>query len=144
MSQSSHNSGSGPLGHGYREDFGDPAGAAILDEGHVSQLKALVTESTRTLFAELSSIFRRESITRFENLEKAVQNRDAEAVNRLAHSLIGSAASLGARQLQIALRWLEAEAPVGDWQRIETAHAAVVRYRAILLDELKRCDGGRS
>jgi HPt (histidine-containing phosphotransfer) domain-containing protein len=142
MSSSSHTTGSSHFGAGQREDFGDPAAAEVLDENHIAQLKALVTDNSKSLFAELALIFRRESVTRFEKLGVAVKGKDAVAVARLSHSLIGSAASLGARQLQIALRKLECESSSADWPRIEASYEAVCRFREILLTELTRYDGG--
>lgn len=108
----------------------------------MSQLKELVTDSKRSLFAELAEIFKRESVGRFQKLEVAVQEKDAASIAKLSHSLIGSAASLGARQLQIALRALEKQAASADWAKIQSGHSEVARFRRVLLDELDRHEGG--
>ncbi len=51
------------------------------------------------MIAELSKLFQSDTLPRLANLRVAVQGGDAGAVERIAHSLKGSSANMGARQM---------------------------------------------
>lgn len=98
----------------------------MLDDKHVSQLKAMAMPGRPSLFSELSAIFRREAPERMNKLAHAVAHREAEQVGRLAHAMVGSLSTLGARRMQLAARSLEQVAFANDWSRIPAAHARVM------------------
>lgn len=100
--------------------------AEVLDTRHVAQLKGMRLPGRPSLFQELSAIFRREAPERMQKLASAVRAQDAEQVGRLAHAMVGSLSTLGARRMQQAARSLEQAAFAGDWGLIPAAHARVM------------------
>lgn len=99
----------------------DGAGAEVLDSKHMAQLRALMVGGKSTLFSELSAIFRKEAPARFELLHQAVTTRQLTEVARLSHSFVGSAASIGGRQLQNRMKALELAALAGENASIDKA-----------------------
>lgn len=98
----------------------------IIDLGHLRQLESLRVAGKRSLFFELSTLFCSEMPPRLEKLGAMVRQRDAAAVAKLAHAIVGSAATVGGRKLQSELRALEVAVESGDWPRIEGKHRAVI------------------
>lgn len=98
----------------------------VLELRHVAQLKSMGMPGRPTLFHELSAIFLREAPERLEKLAVALQGKDAEQVAKLAHAMVGSLSTLGARRMQQAARSLEQAAFSGDWTLIPAAHACVM------------------
>ena len=110
----------------------------MLDGKHVSQLERLKVSGHRSLFSELATLFCREMPVRLEQLREKITARDAAQVARLAHSMVGSSASIGGRQLQAALRGLELAAEANDWTVLEHHHRAVEQAWSDLVAALNR------
>lgn len=98
---------------------------AVLDLRHVAQLKEMRMQGRPSLFQELCTIFRREAPERMQKLAAAIVARDADHVGKLAHAMVGSLSTLGARRMQYAAKALELAAFSGDWSRIPAAHEHV-------------------
>jgi HPt (histidine-containing phosphotransfer) domain-containing protein len=109
----------------------------VLDPNHLVQLNAMKVPGKGSLFDELVAIFRREAPPRLEALSIAVASRDAEKTAKLAHAMVGSLSTLGARQMQHAMRCLESAAPQGDWPFIENLHKEVLESWKRLLKALE-------
>lgn len=101
---------------------------AILDEGHIALLKGMLLPKGHSLFEELTVIFRSEAPGRLTRLREAVVSRDAENVARLAHAMVGSLATLGARRMQHAAKELELLAATSDWEKITLFHERFLIY----------------
>jgi len=109
----------------------------VLDPTHLSQLTAMKVPGKGSLFDELVAIFRREAPPRLEALSIAVASRDGEKTAKLAHAMVGSLSTLGARQMQHAMRCLESAAAQGDWPFIENLHREVLESWKRLLKALE-------
>lgn len=98
---------------------GPSAADGVLDEG------ALLTTvgGNRRLAAELAEIFLRELESRMPDMEKAVVARDNTRIQFLAHTLMGSAASLSATQVTGTARKLESMALTGKLAKIDAVFA---------------------
>lgn len=106
-----------------------PAGSSgpeIIDQRQLGQLESLRISGNRSLFCELAELFLSEMPPRFDKIDRSVLGRDASDVAKLAHLMVGSAAAIGARQLQAELRALEAAAESRDWALVERRHKAVL------------------
>ncbi|MFA5265673.1 MAG: Hpt domain-containing protein [Opitutaceae bacterium] len=114
--------------------------AEVLDDKHMTQLRALHVEGKNSLFYELSVIFRREATPRISILHQAVAARDAAEVARLAHAFVGSTASIGARQMQCAMKAVELAAISSEWTKVEEILVYIDSAWARLLAALERCD----
>jgi len=97
----------------------------VLDEKHVAQLLSLKIGGKKTLFHELCSIMLRESPVRLENIRSALKANNLDSVAKLAHASVGSAASVGARQLQSQMRALEESAVRGDLEQVRSCFDSV-------------------
>lgn len=95
---------------------------AVLDLRHVAQLRAMRIPGRPSLFQELCVIFQREAPERMQKLAAAVDAHEAEHVGKLAHAMVGSLSTLGARRMQHAAKALELAAFAGEWSRIPAAH----------------------
>lgn len=67
----------------------------------------LITEGDRDLRAQLVEIFRKDSRLRLLELSEALESKDGEGALRLAHTLKGSAANMGAEAMAAALAKME-------------------------------------
>jgi HPt (histidine-containing phosphotransfer) domain-containing protein len=123
--------------------FGGSSGrlvAEVLDGKHMTQLRALHVEGKNSLFYELSVIFRREAAPRLSTLHKAIAAKDAQEVARLAHAFVGSTASIGARQMQCAMKAVELAAISAEWTKVEEILVYIDGAWARLLAALEKCD----
>ena len=111
-------------------------GAEILDRRHLSQLQAMQVQGRGSLFLELVDIFRREAPCKLERLQSAIGARDLELIAKAAHAMVGSLSTLGARQMQHALRALEHAAAASDWNQIERSYKEVLSAWQRLQDAL--------
>ena len=68
-----------------------------LDRGVISGLRGLQGDGDTDLVAELAGMFMNDARSGLRTLEDAIQNGDAPAVERVAHTLKGSSGSMGAR-----------------------------------------------
>ena len=72
-------------------------------------------------FAALANLFRTDSPQRLAALRTAATSRDAAQVARVAHSLSGSSASIGATGLSMLCKELETLAKAGRLQHVESS-----------------------
>ena len=79
----------------------------------------------RELLQRLIALFFTHTPALMSDLESAVANRDAAAVELIAHRLAGSAAMFGAHPARLAARKLEDIARNGDLAPAADAHALV-------------------
>lgn len=75
-----------------------------------------ITDADASFQRELVQEFREQAGVLSERIKNAVDARDAEELHRAAHSLKGSAASVGAVQLCEAATSVDDRARVGDLQ----------------------------
>jgi len=71
-------------------------------------------------FLELMALFFKTTISELEKLESVIKEKDALAVQSLAHSMKGGAGSLGLSEIQEAAKRIERgarENRLGDWDR---------------------------
>ena len=121
------------------------ATAGPLDPTIVASLHDLgrVSEAGSAGIRDLVTTFLDDSGSHFADLRIAVRDDDAAGVERLAHSLVGSSANLGARNVAEGCREVEARARAGDLgdvpmlvARLEEAFTvARTALRAEFLDE---------
>ena len=104
----------------------------VLEPRHVAQLQAMRLPGKPSLFLELTAIFRKEAPQRMVKLAEAFANQDIKLLSSLAHAMVGSLATLGARRMQLAARSLEQAADRGDWAVISTSYSHLVECRAEL------------
>ncbi len=95
------------------------AAGVVLDE------KALLITvgGNRRLAAELAEIFLQELVSRMPEMAKAVVARDNTRIQFLAHTLMGSAASLSATQVTGTARKLESMALTGKLAKVDAVFA---------------------
>jgi CheY-like chemotaxis protein/HPt (histidine-containing phosphotransfer) domain-containing protein len=86
-------------------------------------------EATRQMFgerfAELAQLFMRDTPRRLAALEEAVKGRDTARIADIAHSLAGSASSLGATALGARCKQLEMEMRSGQTGTLAEKKAAI-------------------
>lgn len=87
---------------------------ALLDETVLADLRRLVDASPSVGLADLLAVFQNESRSRMNRLRTAVAAGDAAVIAALAHGLIGSSASFGARRVADGSRHLQRLAVAGD------------------------------
>lgn len=86
----------------------------VLDPRHLAQLCSLKVNGKNTLFLELTHLFMKEAPARMERLRLFLEAGQVEDAGKLAHAFVGSLASLGARQMQTAMKELELAAEQGE------------------------------
>jgi two-component system, sensor histidine kinase and response regulator len=85
-----------------------------LDRTVISGLRGLQGEEETDIVAELAGMFLDDARPRLSALEEAVLGDDAPAVERLAHTLKGSSANMGARGMAFLCARLEDAGASGD------------------------------
>ena len=111
---------------GTLDDSGSPVPAdPRFDHDRVAMLRALHIEGEPDIFALTGQIFLETAPDDLAMLLQSVANRDASAAARAAHSLKGSAASLGAAGLARACAELEAATKLGRTAAEDEALARV-------------------
>lgn len=104
-----------------------PVDRDILDHGTLAALRSLENDSDSTFLADAIDLFF--SSGDLPALERAVAGGDLDAAKRLAHTIKGASATLGARRLAEACAQLEAaatEAPSrasAAWEKVRLEHA---------------------
>ena len=96
------------------EDGEARAASSPLDRKVISGLRGLQGEGETDIVAELAGMFLGDARPRLSALEEAVQNDDAPAVERLAHTLKGSSGNMGARGMSALCARLEDAGASGD------------------------------
>lgn len=110
----------------------------VLDANHVRQLQELSAPGGGgTLAGELAALFSGEWPDRLVALRQAVQARKQSDVAGLAHTLAGTCATLGARELRLLALELETAASDGAWDLVASRLERVDRAAVRLLAELR-------
>lgn len=83
------------------------------------------------LYAQVAEIFLEDSLTQAHSLETALAAADFKTARRIAHTVKGTAAALGAEQLRVKALALEKACDAGDANLIGQADG---EFRAMLDD----------
>lgn len=86
----------------------DAAGLQVMDH-----LRRLEERAAPGLAAQVMPVFLRDTATRIESLREAIKQRDGVAAHRVAHTLHGSAATVGAATMVHACAEIIREVRVG-------------------------------
>jgi CheY-like chemotaxis protein len=100
---------------GSEED--EPQAYDPLDRQVISGLRSLQGEDETDIVAELAGMFLEDARLRLAALEEAILGDDAPTVERLAHTLKGSSANMGARGMSVLCASLEDAGQSGDLSR---------------------------
>ena len=92
----------------------DPMGLEVLEH-----LRGLEARGSPGLAAQVIEIFVRDTSTRLAALREAIARRDGDATYRIAHTLQGSAAMVGASSLARTCGELTSAARSGSFDRCE-------------------------
>jgi PAS domain S-box-containing protein len=115
--------------------------AAALDPVSIAGLKELREPGQPDPLVELSELFQRESDKCVQNIEQALEQRDASTATRAAHSLKGSASNLGAHHLASLCAAMEKNARGEDWSELPAQlaglKAELARVRESLQSEIQ-------
>ena len=112
-----------------------------LDHNMVNQLRALRSPGgASTLAHELSAMFFRELPSRLVEMRSLAEAQQGPDLARVAHTLAGSCASLGAKRLRAVVTELEAVARQKDWSRAVSLVEQVSEVSEQLHDELCRLE----
>jgi HPt (histidine-containing phosphotransfer) domain-containing protein len=111
---------------------------AILDASTIESLLELESGSPG-LLAELLEIYTSQTPPMIAELRKALQSGDRESARKVAHSLKGSSANLGAAAVVTVAASLEKDPGAADWEiriaRLESAYsAALVAFTSVVDD----------
>jgi HPt (histidine-containing phosphotransfer) domain-containing protein len=87
----------------------------VIDGQQLARLANLKSPDGSPLTEHLFSMLTAEMPGRLAAMKTAFESRDAEALGRVAHTLAGSCANLGALSLEAAARGLENEAKRNEW-----------------------------
>ena len=105
----------------------DPQGLEVLEH-----LRGLEARGSPGLAAQVIEIFVRDTSTRLAALREAIARRDGDATYRVAHTLQGSAAMVGAASLARSCGELTSAARSGSFDRCEAIVAELdTRFQAI-------------
>ena len=92
----------------------EPDGRPVLDHAVLENLRGLQEPDEPDLLAELVEVFGQDVPPRLETLREALQDGDAGAIERAAHTLKGSAGNLGVARMAETARLLEESGRSGD------------------------------
>ena len=93
---------------------GEPHADDPLDRRVISGLRGLQGENETDIVAELAGMFLEDARPRLSALEEAILGDDAPTVERLAHTLKGSSANMGAKGMSAICARLENAGQSGD------------------------------
>lgn len=107
-----------------------PAAASLpLEEDELLNLQDLLGQE----FNDIARLFLSDSIQRLEAMTKAAQNADFITLQKISHSLCGSAASIGATNLSRHCNMLETDLRQGQTQQV-AAHLHVISQEFKLIE----------
>jgi len=113
-----------------------PSDSPALDPEVVARLERLGKQTDEDLLGQLATLFLAEAETTVVVLRKALADGDAAALVRLAHTLRGASANLGAAELARLCATLEMDAAAGDLSggsvQVEAVAAELERVRSAL------------
>ncbi|NMB76694.1 MAG: PAS domain S-box protein [Myxococcales bacterium] len=116
--------------------FKDPIGGRILDEAGLTER----TGGDRALVRELFGIFEESCCRTTTEVRQAILRRQSEPLRRLAHTLKGAAANLGAREVAEVLSRLEQAGRAENWEEagrlMGALHPTLDRFRARMQEYL--------
>jgi two-component system sensor histidine kinase/response regulator len=120
-------------------------GEAPVDEAVLATLWGI--DSDGTLLGEVIDTFLRIAPLRLASLGKAVVKKDATALERAAHSFLGSCANIGAKSLANTCARLEKQGRAGNLEGtamlVAQLESGLSRVRAALLKEKRRLERPR-
>ncbi|MGH7995315.1 MAG: Hpt domain-containing protein [Opitutaceae bacterium] len=108
-------SSSEPAGHPTPEKDGD----LVLDPAHIRTMREAPGRSGGTLLAEFMELFYREEPKRIATLSALAREGRFADLAREAHTVAGSSAMLGARELRRAASALEVAATEGNRAEVD-------------------------
>ncbi len=85
-----------------------------VDPEVIAELRELQNQGSPGLLGELIKIFLREVSTQLSVMEQAVEEGDAKAVRRVAHTLKGSSGNMGAKKMKALSGHLQGVGVSGD------------------------------
>jgi len=91
-----------------------------IDPRVMADLRALQAGGSPNFLSDLIDIFLKEQAQHLSNLRRAFDDRDASALERVAHTMKGSCGNLGARDLSNVCSELQTVARSEDWPRAES------------------------
>ncbi len=116
-----------------------------MDEAVLATLWGI--DSDGTLLGEVIDTFLRIAPLRLASLGKAVAKKDATALERAAHSFLGSCANIGAKSLANVCARLEQQGRAGNLEGtallVAQLETGLSRVRAALLKEKRRLERPR-
>jgi two-component system sensor histidine kinase/response regulator len=115
-----------------------PISDSVLDGAIVDQLRALAQAGNPELLHKLQASFARDTPQRLHALRTAVVAGDADAVAFNVHTLKGSAANLGAREIVATCRRIESSPGAPGLQELEPLLMELERNAASAQAELAR------
>jgi two-component system, sensor histidine kinase and response regulator len=98
-------------------DLGTTHMEASVDREVLARLRRLQGEDEPDIVAELTGMFLKDTRSRLDAVEEALQKGDAPAVKRAAHALKGGSGSMGARGMSDLCAQLEDVGASGDLSR---------------------------
>ncbi|MGH7996479.1 MAG: ATP-binding protein [Opitutaceae bacterium] len=99
----------------------------VLDYDQISTLRSLPGRSGGSLLPEVLDSFFREQTDRLRRLGELARDHSGELLAEIGHSMAGSCAHLGAREMQAGALSLERHARAGAWGEVEGGLAALRR-----------------
>jgi CheY-like chemotaxis protein len=121
---------------------GEGSGGDLLDLGVLDGLRGLQAEGEPDILGELIGLFLEEAAPQLAALRRALEEGDARAVERVAHTLKGSSGSMGAPRMAEVCGALEEVGVLGDLTRapglLDRLDAEFDRTRRALNAELPR------
>jgi HPt (histidine-containing phosphotransfer) domain-containing protein len=111
-------------------------GQPVIDAGVLAGLKELGGPEDPGLYLEVIEIFIQDAMAQMENLRNALASGDLKALERIAHTLKSSSASVGALSFSALCLQLEKAGRASQLEvatpLVETALAEFVRVRTAL------------
>ena len=118
----------------------EPEVSLIFDLKQREKLRAISRPDGSTVWDKALSVFLKEMPDRLEALAAHAKNQQTDSLSAVAHTIAGSAASIGAPSLRAAGLALERLARDDDWSGIATHMAAVEEAWRLLQNELTKID----
>ena len=91
--------------------------------------KQLLEQLGETMFNDILTVFGSDTKERLAMIQSALESRTADTIAKQAHSVKGSAASLGLNTMVQQATALEVEALKGDWATIKDGVEALARAK---------------
>lgn len=92
--------------------------------------KQLLEQLGETMFNDIMTVFGSDTEERLAMIQSALESRTADTIARQAHSVKGSAASLGLNTVMQRAAALEVEALKGEWPAIKDGVEALTHAKA--------------